>query len=253
MLLGKPKPTVTPEDKEWIEEAFLWFESEYTSDYLRNAIFYEPTKEFFPVDFKGTKENAEELTKMICEHMDIKDVQIDLHYFSDKPLELTNGIVTTQSETGFKFESKNTLGTYSEEGHRKYSIGIELELLKNPTNLIATIAHELSHIVLLGEGRLSENDEVLTDLNCIALGFGIFTCNSIFTFNQWQGASHQGWRAQKRGYIPEEVATYALALLAKYRNNKDNSWAEYLNPSPKKMFEKNMKYLTSTSEEIRFK
>lgn len=253
MLFGKPKPTVTPEDKDWIEEAFLWFEGEYTRDFLKTMTFVEPTKEFFPIDFKGTEQNAEDLTKMICEYMYIKDVQIDLHYFSDKPLELTEGIVTTQSETGIKEESKNTLGTYSEKGYKKYSVGIELELLKNPTNLIATIAHELSHLVLLGEGRLHENDEELTDLNCIALGFGIFTCNSIFTFDQWQGASHQGWQAQRRGYIPEEVATYALALLTRYQNKDDNSWADYLNPSPKKMFEKNIKYLMTTTDEIRFK
>lgn len=253
MLFGKPKPTVTPEDKDWIEEAFLWLEGEYTSDYLKNVRFYEPTKEFFPIDFKGTEQNAEDLTKIICEYMDIKDVQIDLHYFNDKPLELTEGIVTSQNEAGFKHESKNILGTYSEKGHRKYSIGIEFGLLKKPTNLIATIAHELSHLVLLGEGRLNENDEELTDLNCIALGFGIFTCNAIFTFDQWQGTSHQGWQSQRSGYIPEEVATYALALLTKYQNKNENDWIDYLNPSPKKMFKKNMKYLTSTSDEIRFK
>ncbi len=254
MLFGKPKPTVTPEDKEWIEEAFLWFEEEYTRDYLKNVRTIEPTKEFFPIDFKGTEKNAEDLTKKICEYMDIKDVQIDLHYFSDKPLELSEGIVTTQSEKGFRQESKNALGTYSEKGHRKYSIGIELEVLKNPTNLIATISHELSHLVLLGEGRLKENDEELTDLNCIAMGFGIFTCNSIFTFDQWQGTSHQGWQAKRNGYVPEEVATYALALLTRYRNDSDdNSWIEYLNPSPKKMFQRNIKYLTTTTDEIKFK
>ncbi|HEY5746934.1 MAG TPA: hypothetical protein VIU12_12705 [Chryseolinea sp.] len=253
MLFGKPKPTVTPEDKDWIEEAFLWFEEEYTRDFLKNVRTIEPTKEFFSIDFKGTEKNAEDLTKMICGYMDIKDVQIDLHYFSDKPLELAEGIVTTQSEKGFRQASKNALGTYTEKGHRKYSIGIELEVLKNPTSLIATISHELSHLLLLGEGRLQKNDEELTDLNCIALGFGIFTCNSIFTFDQWQGTSHQGWQAQRRGYIPEEVATYALALLTRYQDKNDNGWTDYLNSSPKKMFKKNIKYLTATTDEIKFK
>jgi hypothetical protein len=253
MLFGKPKSTVTPEDKEWIEDAFLWLEKEYTRDYLKSVRIIEPTKAFFPIDFKGTEKNAEDLTKMISDYMDIKDAHIDLHYFSDKPLELTEGIVTDQNDTGSRQGSKNVLGTYSEQGHKKYSIGIELQLLKNPTSLIATIAHELSHLVLLGEGRLSENDEELTDLNCIALGFGIFTCNSIFTFEQWQGSSHQGWRAQRRGYIPEQVATYALALLAKYQNKDDNAWADHLNASCKKMFHKNLKYLTTTTDEIKFK
>lgn len=253
MLFAKPKPTVTPEDKEWIEEAFLWFEKEYTREYLKNVRTIEPTKEFFPIDFKGTEKNAEDLTKIICGYMDIKDVQIDLHYFNDSPLELAEGIVITQSEKGFRQVNKNVLGTYFENGHRKYSIGIELELLKNPTSLIATISHELSQVMLLGEGRLKVNDEELTDLNCIALGFGIFTCNTIFTFDQWQGSSHRGWQAQRRGYIPEEVATYALALLIMYQNKDNQNWTDYLNPSPKKKFRKNMKYLTTTSDEIRFK
>jgi hypothetical protein len=38
MLFGKPKPTVTPKDKDCIEEAFLWFEQEYTRDYLKNVL-----------------------------------------------------------------------------------------------------------------------------------------------------------------------------------------------------------------------
>jgi len=253
MLFGKPKPTVTPEDKDWIEEAFLWFEEQYTRDHLKHLRMIVPTKEFFPIDFKGTEKNAEDLTKMICDYMNIKDVQIDLHYFSDKPLELAEGIVITQSQKGFRQENKNALGTYSEEGHRKYSIGIELDVLKNPTNLIATLSHELSHLLLLGEGRLTENDEELTDLNCIALGFGVFTCNSIFTFDQWQGASHHGWQTQKRGYIPEEVATYGLALLTRYQGKTDNDWINFLNPSPKKMFQRNMKYLSTTTDEVRFK
>src|SRR5690606_24171520 len=136
--------------------------------------------------------------------------KIDLHYFSDKPLELAEGIVTTQSQGGSGFQNKNKLGTYSEKGRNKYSIGIEVSLLKDPTSLIATIAHELSHLTLLGEGRLQENDEELTDLNTIALGFGTFTANSIFRFQQFQGTSHQGWQTQRSGYIPEQVAAYSL-------------------------------------------
>jgi len=213
MFFGKPKPTVTPEDKDWVEEAFIWFEEQYGQDYLRNLVIIEPTKEFFPIDFKGAEENAEQLTQRICAYMQIKDVKIDLHYFSDKPLELAEGIVTTQSEKGTGFQNKNKLGTYSEKGRNKYSIGIELELLKDPIPLIATIAHELSHLTLLGEGRLEENDEELTDLNTVALGFGIFTANSIFRFQQFQGTSHQGWQTQRSGYIPEQVAAYGLALL----------------------------------------
>lgn len=253
MIFGKPKPTVTPEDKDWIEEAFIWFEQQYGQDFLKNVVTITPTKDFFPIDFKGTKENAEQLTEMICDYMQIKDAKIHLHYFSDKPLELAEGIVTTQSQTGAGFQNRNKLGTYSEKGRKKYSIGIELELLKDPTSLIATVAHELSHLTLLGEGRLHENDEELTDINTIALGFGIFTANSIFRFQQFQSTSHQGWQAQKSGYIPEQVAAYSLALLTNYQKKEDNSWTQFLNKSVKKMHDQNLKYLRTTTDEIKFR
>lgn len=85
MLFGSPKSSVTSDDKNWIEEAFLFLEKEYGREYLKSMKTIEPTKEFFPIDFKGTEENAEELTRIVCGYMDIKDVQIDLHYFSDSP------------------------------------------------------------------------------------------------------------------------------------------------------------------------
>jgi len=31
MFIGKPKPTVTPDDKDWIEQAFIWFFERYSS------------------------------------------------------------------------------------------------------------------------------------------------------------------------------------------------------------------------------
>jgi hypothetical protein len=185
---------------------------------------------------------------MICDYMQIKDAKIELYYFSDKPIELTEGIVTERPKTA----PGSALGMYSER-HDKFSIGIELDVLKDPQNLIATLAHELSHLMLLGEGRLEKNDEELTDLNTIATGFGIFTANATFQFQQWQGTSHQGWQAQRNGYIPEQVSAYGLALMANYQGTTDPAWIKYLNPSIKKMFKKNLEYLRTTKEEVKFK
>jgi len=248
MFFGKPKPTVTPDDKDWVEEAFLWLEQQYGQEFLKKVQTIEPTKEFFPLDFKGTAENAEQLTKMICDYMQINDAKIELYYFSDKPLELTEGIVTERAKKG----PGHALGMYSEKSD-KFSIGIELGVLKDPINLIATLAHELSHLILLGEGRLEENDEELTDLNTIAMGFGIFTANSTFKFEQWRGTSHQGWQASRQGYIPEQVSAYGLALLANYQRTEKLNWTQYLNSAIRKMFNKNMEYLRTTTDEIKFK
>ncbi|HET9487919.1 MAG TPA: hypothetical protein VFO54_10805 [Chryseosolibacter sp.] len=55
-------------------------------------------------------------TAIIRDYMDICNVHIDLHYFNDQPIELSEGIVTTQSESGYKQENKRTLGTYTSSG-----------------------------------------------------------------------------------------------------------------------------------------
>jgi len=221
MFFSKPKATVTTEDQKWIEDAFIWFEEQYGSDYLKSLKIIEPTKEFFNHPFKGVEADAEFALKKITEYMDIKGANIELYFFSEAPMEFEDeGIVVTQDTEGSGTKDNYALGKYSEDGPNKFEIGLELSQLKNPQAMIATLAHELSHMVLLGEGRIEENDEELTDLNCIVLGFGIFTGNSIFNFQQWQGSSHQGWQANTQGYIPEEVAAYSLALFNNYQNMK---------------------------------
>ncbi|MBO6661261.1 MAG: hypothetical protein JJ909_16590 [Roseivirga sp.] len=253
MFFSKPKPTVTPEDKEWIEDAFLWLEEQYGREYLKTIRIIEPTKKIFDHEFNGTEEDAHFALSKCLGYMDIKSVDVKLYFFNEAPMTFEGeGAMITQQEEGHGSRDNFALGKYSETGPGSFEIGIERNQLKNVQSLISTIAHELSHLILLGEGRLQENDEELTDLNCIALGFGIFIGNSIFDFRQWQGTTHNGWEAQRRGYIPEEVASYAMALFNKYQNNQ-TTWTSHLNKGIKKMFEKNLNYLNSNEANYKFK
>lgn len=238
-MFFKPKPTVTPEDKEWIEDAFKWFEEQYSEEYLKNVQIIEPTQDFFDHKFSGKEEDAEFVLEQVMEYMEVKAVDVELYYFSEAPLEFEDEGVQAYSDS-----ENYAVGKYSENGGNNIRIGLEMNQLKNPQGMIATIAHELSHLILLGEGRLEENDEELTDLNCIALGFGIFISNSIFNFQQWHGTSHQGWNASRQGYIPEEVAAYAMAYFNQYQNNTSD-WHRHLNRSVGKLYQKNVKYLQS--------
>lgn len=253
MLFGKPKPTVNQDDKEWIEDAFIWLEEQYGKEYLKGIRVIEPTSEFFDHKFSGSEEDAHYALARCLEYMDIKSVDVKLYFFNEAPMSFEDeGIILTQSEEGTGYQDGYALGEYSETGSGDFEIGLEMSQLKNPQSMISTIAHELSHLILLGEGRLEENDEELTDINCIALGFGIFLGNSIFEFNQWQGTNHHGWQAQRRGYIPEQVAAYSMAIFNNYQNNLSD-WSKHLNKGIKKMYEQNLKYLNSNGAICRFK
>ena len=149
----------------------------------------------------------------------------------------------------------STAGKYVEHESGLIDIMIEEGQLKNPISLIATIAHELVHVKLLGEGMINENDEYLTDLGVLIYGFGVFNANTAVTeMNTWSGVSHTGWQISGwAGYLHYKVQAFALALLSHYKNEKDLSWATYLHKEVEKCYQLSVKYIDANKEQIKFK
>ena len=117
--------------------------------------------------------------------MNIQNVGMRLEFFTDSPVKMADGtMLTTPADINGRWESAS--GTYENTEDRTI-ISIETGQLKNPISLIATISHELAHHILLGENRIEENDELLTDLTAITYGFGIFIGNSRFNVSLWDG------------------------------------------------------------------
>lgn len=91
-------------------------------------------------------------------------------------------------------------------------------LLKSPKSFIATMAHELSHYVILSQPARSDweeepmLEEMATDLFAIACGFGLFKLDSATTSSAFQSAYAQGWSVSHSGYISPEFAAFGLAL-----------------------------------------
>ena len=76
--------------------------------------------------------------------------------------------------------------------------------LKDPISLVATLAHELAHVLLLG-GRLLVPEhpdmEPLTEIATIFLGLGVIRANGVSSFRQWNESGSHGWRFQRSGYL----------------------------------------------------
>src|SRR5262249_14673197 len=125
-------------------------------------------------------------------------------------------------------------------------IAIRSTQLKDPLALVATLAHELGHVILLG-GRLldpkSPDHEPLTDLLTVFLGLGIFTANCAGRFRQYQDEARQGWSMQRLGYLPEEVYGYALAKFAAERGEPKSEWVEHLSTNVRAYFKQSRNWL----------
>lgn len=237
----KKKLPITEEDKAWVDEDLNWLKTEFGQEHFMGVRTVTPTKDFYERTFDGTEKDAEFILERTMELMNIQNVDIKLHFFLNSPIEMLDGtILTTPADLNGRL--KGASGTY-EQTENGAVISIETGILKNTTSLIATISHELAHQILLGENRIQENDEFLTDLTAIVYGFGIFIGNSRFQFSS-QGS---GWHVSSQGYLPEQIIAYAMAWLSKQRNEKTD-YSHYLNKSMKKYFDQSFEWLTENEK-----
>lgn len=240
--------SVTANDKRWVEQSLLFLAELFEPAYFKSLNTITPDKSYFDRDFTGTEEDAEFILERLISVMHIDAWEIQLMFYSNKPTSFGEGITATPQDK-LKGGWKTSSGRYVDNGLGYKEIWIELEELKDTVSLISTVAHELAHYKLLGEYRMEENDELLTDLTAIGFGLGIFMGNSYFKFSQWTGNTHQGWQMRKSGYLPEHVIAYAMAWLAHYRN-EDVSWKHYLNKTIKKYFERSYEYIQRNQDAI---
>jgi len=118
--------------------------------------------------------------------------------------------------------------------------------LKDPLALVATMAHELGHVILLGGGLMNPktpDHEPMTDLLTVFLGLGIFNANSAARFSQGQEERRYSWSMQRLGYLPEEVYGYALARFATERGEDKAAWTKHLSTNVRAYYKHSLSWL----------
>src|SRR5262249_17924080 len=140
-------------------------------------------------------------------------------------------------------------GTY-QEGKGKFFIRIDKAGLSDSMGLVGTMAHELAHVRLLGEGRTMSNEydnELLTDLTVVFFGLGIFLANTPriwdSQYKKWPGTS-----LNKPEYMTPPMFGYALAHLAWFRGEEWPAWAKHLHWNARPDFKQGLRFLFKTRE-----
>ncbi|HUE69636.1 MAG TPA: HEAT repeat domain-containing protein [Pirellulaceae bacterium] len=126
-------------------------------------------------------------------------------------------------------------------------------LLGEPEQLVATLAHELAHEILLGGGLLNTNNddlERLTDLLPAYLGVGAFAANATIRETNLRTGRFSWWEMSRHGYLPSRHFGYAMALFSYVRQDQDTSWARMLRPDVAEPFRAGLKYLRKTHDSL---
>jgi hypothetical protein len=125
-------------------------------------------------------------------------------------------------------------------------IAISDSQLKDPLALVATLAHELRHAILLGRKLVNRDEadmEPLTDLVTVFLGLGIFNANAAARLQQHDDGHKQGWSMQRLGYLPEQVYGHALAKFALERAEDRPPWVKYLTTNVRADYKRSHRWL----------
>lgn len=217
-----PKSPLSMDDELWILKRYNWLYKQFEHDF--DTVL--PTREFFPCKYDGSDEAIEDMFWRVCENMGIPEHQINLQFCD------------AGEAGGILLEGDNVAGLYS--GGYPCEVMINTHNRTSQTVMVAIIAHELCHVRLMGEQRVTSDvpdNEELTDLATIFFGYGIFTANSKFR------TTRKGWAST--GYLPTTLISYAIAFRQHTLGEPMPDWLEYLSPSARSVYKRSLKHLDS--------
>ncbi|MGI5208719.1 hypothetical protein ACQEU6_45025 [Spirillospora sp. CA-108201] len=235
----------------WIEASIAWFLQEFGRDPVtRPIVLARP--DLRSASYTGTPAQIDDVVAWTCELMGIDRSELIVELFD------------REGEDPAAGGGRRTVGHYHVEDGRAV-IGLDVTEASDAAYLIAVIAHELCHVRLLGEERITHerrDHERLTDLLTVYFGFGVFSTNAALRF----GGATRGFSVQplgdldertlnaarndgysRLGYLTEPEFGYAMACYAWLRGETEPPWAGHLDPGPRAFLRQGLAYLSRSA------
>lgn len=246
----RPKLPVSEDERSWIDSGFARFKSMLGAKRMTGCTVVEPTDRYFPDRWEPSRAGLEVLFRRVCEYMHVDPNHVDLEIIPD-----SSEIMELSPE--YSLRPNDPAGHpagvhFGPTRDQKPLIAVRRSLLKDPLTVVATVAHELGHVILLDDGHLSrdvEDTEPMTDLVTVYLGLGIFTANACCRFTKYRDDRYEGWSSSRHGYLSEEIYGYALALFARERGEASPSWAAHLATNVLTYFRRSAAWLEDRSRQ----
>lgn len=226
--------------QDWIENSLSWLRQQFGDEPLNGPILVPET--VFPDGPYGRDEDRIPATlRLICDRMRAPYDAIDLAIYGeyDQPI--------SQRDLPVASNMQGEAGHFVRDGDR-FVVSLHRATIDDPVAMVAVLAHEVAHVRLLGEGRVTKDQydqEQLTDLATVFFGLGVFSANAAFNLQKSPGGYRRigGWRTSALGYLGEELLGYALAYYVTMRDDTDMAWAQRLDLNPRTYLMRGLKFL----------
>ncbi len=241
----RKKPVLSFEDTEFQVATFKWLLRNFGGkDFFENTKLILPTREYFPSKLDSEDEAALQTFETVKKYAGMEDWPCRLEkQEEDVDARVAPTVAVQNAPSG-------PLGTFQAKEESEIVITYNPDVVRNPTQLVATYAHELAHY-LTGCGQEPppggwDNWEFATDIAATFLGFGVFMANSAFNFQQYSDVDSQGWKFSRSGYLSEAEHVFALAIFFALHDMQVDSALPHLKPSLKKLLKRSANQISKT-------
>lgn len=231
MGLFGPSPPIDRDELEWLLACFAWIDRTLGKRDRHDGFVPRLVMPDDP-DLKAAS-SASDLFEAVKQAAGLGSWECRLERGEDQHARIETGLATGL------VSSNSALGTFAVEGNTPV-IRYDPALLRNPDALVATLAHELAHLVIHSLG-LPPGGEALeehaTDCMAVYLGFGVFLANSARNFSQFSDGAMHGWSSETSGYLSENALVTALAIFEKRfatQTQVSGALKDYLRPVHRK-------------------
>jgi hypothetical protein len=250
---------VGPAVQTWTESSMRWFTDEFGTEVLQRDVIL-PTAGFIPPGYSATPDEIRAVVSHLCILMLVDPARVKIDLFDG----------SAQKQKAARLGKSRTVGHFHMEDGRAI-ISLDSSETSDPLLLTAIAVHEICHVKLLGEGRISSrraDQERLTDLLTVFFGFGVFSTNAALRFVRasrgWsvvpQGdfddltlnAARRNDSYNRLGYLKSQEFGYAMACFCWLRHETDPAWARTLNPGPLTYLKQGLAYLARNSANDEF-
>lgn len=220
--LFRKQPLLSEENEAFQIETYKWLLKNFGGkEFYDETKLILPTEEFFPIEKETPEKTTQHIFDLVKKYAGLKDWPCTLKAQEEDPnLRISTFVSINTPED-------NPHGTFSVNEKNQVTITYNPSLTSDPTQMVATFAHELSHYLTSTSTEPPpggwDNWEFATDITATFLGFGIFQANSVFNIQQYTDFESQGWRSSGGGYLSEAEHSFALALFIRLKNISPNT------------------------------
>jgi hypothetical protein len=243
------KSPLDDSSSQWLFDAFAWsLENFGTDPFYNDTVLVLPSNEFFP----GRVDSVPTMAGLIFDQV---KGYAGISHWPTLISEQDTCPTTEQPQIEIKGALRGPKGIANEtaDATQRLLIPYNPQQINNPEGMIASFAHTLSHHL----GQMANEPPPggfeywpqATELLAVYLGFGVMFANSAFSFRGGCGSCYNP-NANRKAYLTELEATYALAIFAALKDIPNSAITKHLKKHLRGFYKASAKNIRAQQDEL---